>query len=426
VTHSPAQPATLPLGERAADLLAALALITDEPGRITRTYLSPAHDRALDLIGGWMAECGLAVGRDAVATLRGRRPADVAAERDRTLYVGSHVDSVIDAGRFDGCLGVIAALVAIEEIDRRGLKLPFALEVLAFGDEEGVRFPIALSSSAAAAGLYRPEWLEAKDRDGISVFEALHEFGADPNDIDSARIDATRAVGWLELHIEQGPQLEHWGVPLGVVSSIAGQSRFALVIGGTAGHAGTVPMALRRDALAGLAEMVGAIERIALAGSDALVATVGRVSVSPGTGNTVPGRVEASLDVRAGRDAPRLAAIERISAECRAIADRRGLDLTITPLSEDPTCPMDPGLQDAFGRSLVSLGLDDRRLPSGAGHDAMVMARVMPAGMLFVRSIGGISHNPREWTTPEDIGLCVEALIRTIVDLAGAEENAAP
>ncbi len=426
MTQSPAHPDTLPLGERAAALLDDLARITDEPGRITRTYLSPAHDRALDLIGGWMGERGLAVGRDAVATLRGRRAADVASDRGRTLYLGSHVDSVIDAGRFDGCLGVIAALVAIEEIDRRGVELPFALEVLAFGDEEGVRFPIALSSSAAAAGLYRPEWLEAKDREGIRVYEALHDFGAAPNDIESARIDASRAVGWLELHIEQGPQLEHWGVPLGVVTSIAGQSRFTLNISGLAGHAGTVPMALRRDALTGLAEMVVAIERIALAGREALVATVGRVAVSPGAGNTVPGRVEASLDVRAGRDAPRLEALDLIFAECRAIADRRGLELTVTPLSADPTCPMDTGLQDAFGRALGSLGLDDRRLPSGAGHDAMVMARVMPAGMLFVRSVAGISHNPREWTTPEDIGLAVEALIRTIVDLAGREGNPTP
>ncbi|TBW37238.1 allantoate amidohydrolase [Siculibacillus lacustris] len=416
----------LSLGSRAVALLDALALVTDEPGRVTRTYLSTAHARALDLVGDWMRERDLAVTLDAVATLRGRRPADFDPDHARTLLIGSHIDTVIDAGSLDGCLGVVAGLIAAEEIDRRGLKLPFALEILAFGDEEGVRFPTALSSSSAATGTFRREWLAAADRDGVTLDEALRRFGRDPEAIPAARIDPTGVVGWLEVHIEQGPRLEHWDLPLGVVTSIAGQSRFGFTLVGTAGHAGTVPMDLRRDALAGLAEIVLAVERIGRQGTGGLVATVGRVAVSPGAGNTVPGRVEATLDVRAGSDAPRLVAIDRIGHEARRIAERRGLDFTLERFVDVPTCPMDADLQEAFARAVGSLGLDTRRLTSGAGHDAMAMARTMPTAMLFVRSRDGISHNPREWSSPRDIGLAVEALIRCIVDLAEREARPAP
>jgi allantoate deiminase len=423
VTRLPTPHEILTLGERACRLLDDLAEITDRPGRITRTYLSPAHDRALDRVGGWMVERRLKTSRDAVATLRGRRPADPNRPSERTLFVGSHIDSVIDGGRFDGCLGVVAGLLAVEELDRRGIALPFAVEVLAFGDEEGVRFPTQLSSSAAAAGCYRREWLAAEDDDGVTLSAALRGFGADPEAIESARIDPRAAVGWIEVHIEQGPRLERLGLPLGVVGSIAGQSRFGLTVTGTAGHAGTLPMDLRRDAFAGLAEIAVAVERIARAGDAALVATIGRVEVSPGAGNIVPGRAEATLDVRAEADEPRFAAIEAIVAEATAIAERRGLTLRIEPQGDGATRPMDPDLRETLARAVGSLGLACPRLPSGAGHDAMVMATVMPAAMLFVRSKGGISHNPLEWSAPEDIGLAIEALIRAIVDLGEQERD---
>jgi len=411
------------LGRQTQDLLDALALVTDEPGRVTRTYLSPAHARAVDLVGGWMRERGLATSLDAVATLRGRREADGAAPA-RTLLIGSHIDTVIDAGKLDGCLGVIAGLVALDEIARRGETLPFAVEILAFGDEEGVRFPTALSSSSAVTGTYRKEWLEVRGSDGATLAEALAAFGCDVARIPEAAIAPEGVVGYLEVHIEQGPLLEHWGLPLGTVTSIAGQTRMGMTLGGMAGHAGTVPMDLRRDALAGLAEIILTVERVGRQGTQGLVATVGRVAVSPGAGNTVPGRVEASLDVRAGADAPRLVAIDRIRYEAERIATRRGLDFALERFIDVPTCPMDADLQDAFARAVVSLGLDSRRLPSGAGHDAMAMARRFPSAMLFVRSKAGISHNPLEWTDPDDLGLAVEALIRTILDLAAREREA--
>jgi len=406
------------LGSVAQDLLDQLARVTDEPGQVARTYLSPAHARSIDLVGAWMRMRGLATRVDAVATLRGRREADIAPETAKTLLLGSHIDTVLDAGKLDGCLGVVAALLAVEEIDRLGVKLPFAVEILAFGDEEGVRFPTALSSSSAVTGTYRREWLEVRDRDGRSLGDALADFGCDADRIEDARIDPAGVLGFLEVHIEQGPLLEHWGLPLGVVTSIAGQSRFSFSLQGVAGHAGTVPMDLRRDALTGLAEMALTVERIGRQGTSGLVATVGRVEVKPGAGNTVPGRVEATLDVRAGADAPRLVAIDRIRHEAERIAARRGLGFELHRHIDVPTCPMDEALQEAFARSVASLGLDVRRLPSGAGHDAMAMARAFPAAMLFVRSKDGTSHNPKEWSSPEDIGLGIEALIRTILDLA--------
>ncbi len=406
------------LGRLTQSLLDELALATDEPGRVTRTYLSPAHARAIDLVGGWMRARGLATSLDPVATLRGRRETPGPA---RTLLIGSHIDTVIDAGKLDGCLGVVAGLVALEEVDRRGVKLPFAVEILAFGDEEGVRFPTALSSSSAVTGTYRREWLDVRSTDGATLAEALTAFGCDVARIEAAAIDPAEVIGYLEVHIEQGPLLEHWGVPLGTVTSIAGQTRMGMTLTGMAGHAGTVPMDLRRDALAGLAEIILTVERVGRQGTSGLVATVGRVAVSPGAGNTVPGKVEASLDVRAGADAPRLVAIDRIRHEAERIAKRRGLGFTLERFIDVPTCPMDDALQEAFARAVVSLGLDSRRLPSGAGHDAMAMARRFPSAMLFVRSKAGISHNPLESTDPDDLGLAVEALIRTILDLAARE-----
>lgn len=409
------------LGARAQALLDELALVTDEPGRVTRTYLSPAHRRAIDLVAGWMRARGLITRVDAVATLRGRREADIAPETAKTLLIGSHIDTVIDAGKLDGCLGVITGLLLLDEIARRRIALPFAIEILAFGDEEGVRFPTALSSSSAITGTYRREWLEVRDRDGTSLGEALTAFGCDLDLIEAAAIDPAGVLGFLEIHIEQGPLLEHWGLPVGVVTSIAGQSRFSFSLTGMAGHAGTVPMELRRDALAGLAEIALTVERVGRQGTNGLVATVGRVVVSPGAGNTVPGRVDATLDVRAGADAPRLVAIDRISYEAARIADRRGLGFDLVRHIDVPTCPMDEHLQNALADAVGSLGVDVRRLPSGAGHDAMAMARSFPSAMLFVRSRAGISHNPLEWSSPADLGYGIEAMVRTIADLGRGE-----
>lgn len=414
---------TQQLGERITARLDELAAVTDEPGRITRLYLSPAHRRAADLVSQWMRDLGLDVTEDAVGTIRGLLPAGLPGpDANRKLLIGSHIDTVIDAGKYDGNLGVVAGLAVIEELRDRGIKLPFALEVLAFGDEEGVRFPTSLSSSSACTGTYRADWLEASDADGIKLKDALKAYGGDPSRIRDAVISPGSVIGYVELHIEQGPVLEHQGNALGVVTSIAGQTRFRLRIEGEAGHAGTNPMNLRRDAFAGLAELSVIIERIAQQGTGGLVATIGKVAVYPGAPNVVPGEVEATLDIRAASDAPRLVAIDRIRHEIETVARKRGLKIRMERTADVPTCPMNDDFQNALSSAIGSLGEDARRLPSGAGHDAMAMARSFPAAMLFVRSKAGISHNPLEYTSPGDLGLAVETLTRFVAGLAKKAE----
>ncbi len=409
---------TQALGERALSRLDALAAITDEPGRITRLYLSPAHRRAADLVANWMRDLGLDVSEDAVGTVRGLMPAGRSGpDANRKLLIGSHIDSVIDAGKYDGCLGVVAGLLVVEELKARGVTLPFGLEILAFGDEEGVRFPTALSSSSAITGTYRADWLEATDADGIKVKDALKAFGGDPARVRDCTMSADSAIGYIELHIEQGPVLEHQGDALGVVTSIAGQSRFRLTIEGEAGHAGTNPMPLRRDAFAALAELSVFIERIAREGTAGLVATIGKVAVHPGAPNVVPGNVEATLDIRAGADAPRLAAIDRIRHEVEQVARRRGVKIRLERQTDVPTCPMNEVFQSKLASAIGSMGENAKSLPSGAGHDAMAMARSFPAAMLFVRSKAGISHNPAEFTSVSDLGLAIEALVRFVISL---------
>jgi allantoate deiminase len=410
---------TQELGERVTARLDDLAAVTDEPGRITRLYLSPAHRRAADLVEGWMRDLGLDVTEDAVGTVRGLLPAgSPGPDANKKLLIGSHIDTVIDAGKYDGNLGVVAGLAVIEELKARGIQLPFALEVLAFGDEEGVRFPTALSSSAACSGTYRADWLEFTDGKGVKLKDALKAFGGDPTRIRDAAIPPGSVIGYLELHIEQGPVLEHQGDALGVVTSIAGQSRFRITITGEAGHAGTNPMPLRRDAFAALAELATVIERIAREGTASLVATIGKVAVHPGAPNVVPGEVEATLDIRAGADAPRLVAIDRIRHEVEQIARRRGVKIRMERTSDVPTCPMNDDFQNGLAAAVGSLGENVRRLPSGAGHDAMAMARAFPSAMLFVRSKSGISHNPAEFTSSSDLGLAVESLTRFVIALA--------
>lgn len=424
MTVAPAKPEFL--GARARALLDDLAAITDEPGRITRLYLSPAHAIARDRVAEWMRAADLDVSIDALGTVRGHRAPGVGsgATSNRRLLIGSHIDTVIDAGRYDGCLGVVAGLIVAEEIARRGIALPFGLDILAFGDEEGVRFPTNLSSSSALSGTFRPDWLDVTDADGIRFADALTAFGGDPLGVAGAAIDADAVLGYLELHIEQGPVLEHADQPLGIVTSIAGASRFRIDIVGEAGHAGTVPMRLRHDAFMALAELAGFVEATGRAGADAaMVATIGRVDVAPGAVNVVPGRVTASLDLRAAIDGPRHAAIAAIAAETAAIAARRGVTIDLVPVSDTPTVPMDAGLQTVLAAGAAELGLATPRLPSGAGHDAQAMARRFPSAMLFVRSVGGISHNPAEFTSDADLGLAVAALLNAVLALAAREAN---
>lgn len=408
------------IGARAEAMLAELAALSDSDANLTRLYLSPAHRAAAERVAAWMRDAGLDVGFDALGTVRGRlKPTAAGRMGNRRLLIGSHIDTVVDAGRYDGMLGVVAGILAVEEIRSRGIDLPFGVDVLAFGDEEGVRFPTTLVSSSAMAGCLVPSDLDARDAQGVSLREALLAFGGDPQAVGSAAYALDEALAYLEVHIEQGPVLEAEGLPLGIVTSIAGQSRFSITVTGEAGHAGTVPMTLRHDALAASAEMMLAIEDVARSGgAHQMVATVGRLTAKPGAVNVIPADVTFTLDIRADADAPRLAAIAELDARFRAIAGRRGVSVAMEKFYESPTTPCAPRLQEALAGAAHDLGLADRRLASGAGHDGHAMHHLTDVGMLFVRCRGGISHNPAEHAAIDDMGLAVEALIKAVERLA--------
>ncbi|MBX9826359.1 MAG: allantoate amidohydrolase [Xanthobacteraceae bacterium] len=391
-------------------MIAELAQISAEPSRLVRQFLTPEHRRAADLVASWMQKAGLAVSEDALGTLRGRY-----GTPRRRLLIGSHIDTVIDAGKYDGPLGVIAGILAVEPFARSKAKLPFGIDVLAFGDEEGSRFPATMTSSSACAGVFESEALTAADAKGVTLTAALRAYGKMPQDIAAAAYRPQDAAAYVEVHIEQGPLLEAKGEPLGVVTGIVGQSRLRVIVTGEAGHAGTVPMALRRDALAGAAEMALAVERIARKNpEDGMVGTVGRIEAMPGAVNIVPGRAVFTVDLRSLTDELRLAAVERFKADVEVIAQARGLKAVVENFHEVATAHCAPQLQDALGASVTELGHNAIRLPSGAGHDAQIMSRLCPSAMLFVRCRGGVSHNPAEFASVSDMGLAITALIRFI------------
>ncbi len=418
-------PDTSAIGERAQGMIDALATISAEPDKLTRLFLSDEHKRAAALVGEWMRRSGLSVRMDAVGTMHGLLPAGREGPRSaKRLLVGSHLDTVVDGGRFDGNLGVVAGIVAVEEIRARGIQLPFALEVLAFGDEEGVRYPKTLISSSAIAGTVDASVLELTDADGMTMRNALAEFGCDAEHITAEAYYRADVLGYLEVHIEQGPVLEQAGEPLGVVSAIASQGRYRFSVRGEAGHAGTVPMRVRHDALAAAAEMMMAIEQVATKGAkSSMVATVGEIKAAPGASNVIPGSVEFSLDLRAADDAARMAAATEIRAATRQIGIRRGVVVGIETVHEKPVATCAPRLKRAIAAAIESVtGAKPRELMSGAGHDGQAMIHLTDIGMIFVRCRAGISHNPLEFVTVADMGLAVEALIRTIQSIAGEVE----
>jgi allantoate deiminase len=395
------------LGRRAEAMLEELAAISADPDRLVRLYLTPEFRRAADLVAQWMREAGLAVSEDALGSVHGRR-----GDGPR-LLVGSHIDTVIDAGKYDGALGVVAGILAVDTLQRGGVRLP-AIELLAFGDEEGSRFPSTLPTSAAVAGRFVPRTFDLVDSQGVRFDDALRLYGKDPNDVPATALKRGEAAAYVELHIEQGPVLESQNAPLGVVTAIAGQTRMALAVTGEAGHAGTVPMDLRRDALAGAAEMTLVAERIAREAGEGVVATVGRLGVHPNAINIIPAEVRFTLDLRAPADAARNTAVERFVTQARAIAERRRLGFEATTIHELATTPCDIALQEALAAAAASLGASPPALASGAAHDAMMFTELCPFAMLFVRCKGGVSHNPAEYASPEDMGLAVAALTRFI------------
>jgi allantoate deiminase len=370
-----------------------IAAFTEEPGRITRPLASPALDGAMDRVRGWMEEAGLATRRDGLGNLVGR-----IGDGPGTLLLGSHLDSVADAGRYDGVLGVLIALECVQE-------LPLALEVAAFADEEGMRFGSSYLGSRAYLGQLDERDLGLRDAHGVALRDAVGDT--------QGRLAPDELRAYFEVHIEQGPALEAAGEPLGVVTAIAGQSRFDLVFEGEAGHAGTTPMELRRDALATAAEFVLAAERIAR-DEPGLVATVGRIRVPGGAANVIPGRVEATLDVRHADDGTRERALQALRMVGEALRRRRGVRVRWTAISEHRATPLT--LADALAQVLP----DAPRLPSGAGHDAVILSGVTDAAMLFVRCAGGVSHHPGEAVAQADVAAAIDAA-REFVRLAAEQ-----
>lgn len=385
-----------------------LAQFTEDPPRVTRVFLSPQHRAAGEKILAWMREAGMSASFDALGNAVGRY--EGASPGAPALLTGSHMDSVRNAGRYDGIFGILCPIECVRRLHAAGKRLPFAIEVIAFGDEEGVRFSATLLGSHALSGTFDPAWLDKKDAAGTTMREALVAFGGDPAAIPGLKRDPAKVLAFVEVHIEQGPVLLDKELPLGIVTAIAGGSRYAVDVTGLAGHAGTVPMGMRRDALAGASEMVLAAERIALS-MPGTVATIGRIEARPGAINVIPGEAKFTLDARAGEDGLRHALEEKLLAEFRAIAARRNLEVKFTKLLELKAAQCAPRLMDQLAASLGRHGLSGHRLPSGAGHDAMAIAPVAEIAMLFVRcGNGGISHHPDETMTAADAALATDVL----------------
>jgi allantoate deiminase len=400
------------LGDEIVSRINQLGAISETSEHLVRIFLSPEHRIAADLLMSWMKDAGMAAHLDAIGNVCGRY------EGDRPglpcLMLGSHYDTVRDAGKWDGPLGVITAIACVAELNRRGVRLPFAIEVVGFADEEGVRFSSTLLGSRAIAGTFDDGVLDARDADGLTMREAMQRFGLDPDRIGTAARKRGDLHAYVELHIEQGPVLEQQNLPIGVVTAISGATRLAATLTGMAGHAGTVPMALRRDALAGAAECIVAVEQFCKVDAAGLVGTVGIINAMPGATNVIPGRVAFTLDIRAPADDHRKQAVAAIVQRIEAIAKQRDLSLQIDVTHENRSVPCAPWLKAQLAKAVAAEGCGAFELPSGAGHDGMAMVAISDIAMLFVRCRGGISHNPAEHVEPADADAGARVLLRFI------------
>lgn len=412
--------ATLQALELGAGIMARLdrlASVSQDPGALSRRFLTPEHRAAGNLIKEWMEEAGMSARFDAIGNVVGRyegeRPGLPA------LLTGSHFDTVRNAGRYDGALGVVTPIACIAALRDAGIRLPHAIEVIAFADEEGVRFNSTLLGSRAVAGTLDPAMLDRTDGDGVTMAQALTRFGLDPARVGDAAHRRGDVLGYVEIHIEQGPVLLAEGRPVGIVTSIAGASRYAVRVDGLAGHAGTVPMGHRRDAAAAAAEMILAVE--ARCSVDAsLVGTVGVLDVPAGAVNVIPGRAVFTIDIRSGDDVLRRAAVADVLREIARIASRRRVEATVALQHEASASQCAPAIIEHIAKQVRAEGIEPRYLASGAGHDAMAIADLAPVGMLFVRcGNGGISHHPAETMTVEDAGLAARIFLSVLRRFAG-------
>jgi allantoate deiminase len=392
-----------------------LGSISEEPDRLTRPFASDAMRRAHEVVTVWMREAGMEVGRDNIGNLRGRYEGATGAYE--TLLIGSHLDSVRDAGKYDGPLGVLVGIAVVQELHDRGVRLPFGIQVVGFADEEGLRFGTTYLGSRAIAGTFDAADLSRIDSDGVTMADAIRAFGGDPGSIAKDQTSEGEWLGYCEVHIEQGPVLEARGLPVGVVSAIAGQSRHQITFTGEAAHAGTTPMDHRKDALVAASVFVQAVADYADS-QTGLVATVGQLTVRSGAANVVPGEVTLSLDVRHADDATRLRASKHLIDLAEKIGNQRGIAIATMQVSENGTVRCSRRLTSVLAQAAQELGHPAIQLASGAGHDAVEMAGLTEIAMLFVRCKGGISHNPAESVDEADVAVAIDVLGRFLELLA--------
>jgi allantoate deiminase len=388
-----------------------LAACTEVPGETTRLFLSPPMRDVHALLRGWMEAAGMAVRIDAAGNLRGIWPG--LTPNGPRLLIGSHLDTVPNAGAFDGILGVVLGLAVVEQL--HGQHLAFAIEVIGFSEEEGVRFNKPFLGSLALIGKLDAETLGRTDRNGITVADAIRNYGLDPANLVDALLP-NEAFAYLEFHIEQGPILESENASLGIVEALVGQTRIQLTFTGHANHAGTTPMHLRHDAMAAAADWIVAVETFANANTG-LVATVGKVETSPGAGNVIAGHVTASLDVRHANDQTRQIALSALINSANAAAAKRGLHVSTQTQLEQSAVPMNPALTQLLHTAAEKAGFPSRRMTSGAGHDAMIVAQRIPSTMLFLRSPGGLSHHPDESVLPQDVEAALAIVMEFLTHL---------
>ncbi|MEO6036658.1 MAG: allantoate amidohydrolase [Verrucomicrobiota bacterium] len=384
-----------------------LGKISDEPQSLTRTFCSPAMRKASNQVARWMREAGMSVREDSIGNRIGRIPGNAAEVK--TFLLGSHLDTVRDAGKFDGPLGILVGVACVEHLRQKKIQLPFAIEVVAFADEEGVRYQTAYLGSKVLAGNFPARDLKRIDANGVTMTDAISRYGGNPAQLESSRMESTRLVGYAEVHIEQGPVLEKNNLAVGVVSAIAGQTRGKINFIGRAGHAGTTPMNLRKDALCAAAEFILGVEHYAKK-IPGLVATVGQLATLPGASNVIPARVHLSLDVRHQSDAKRNLACQHLERFARKIAQKRHVFAEWEIIQSTNSVPCLPGLSNLLAIATAEHQGKVLRLSSGAGHDAAVIAAIAPVAMLFVRCRGGVSHHPDESVKKADVRMAISVM----------------
>ncbi len=394
------------------DRLNALAACSESPLFLQRTFLCLAYRQAAGLVQDWMQQAGMAAHMDAIGNIVGRYESDPPGAP--ALVLGSHLDTVCNAGRYDGMLGIVASIACVAALHRAGRRHPFAIEIVAFSEEEGVRFGTTLLGSRAFAGTFDPAVFSLTDQDGITLRQAIVDFGLDPDCIPQAAHTRQGTHAYVELHIEQGPVLDRAHCPVGIVTSISGAARYKVDVHGLAGHAGTVPMAARQDALAAAAACINAVEQ-SCAGQPGLVGTVGRLDVSHAAMNVIPGHVRFTMDIRAPEDAPRCACEANVLREFQSIAASRGVTIAPTKIYDMPATPCAPWLTAQIAGAVAAHGIVPLHLPSGAGHDGLAIQAIADIGMIFVRCAGGISHNPAESITAQDAATATSVLA-TFID----------